>query len=74
MSGVPQGLAMGPVLFNIFVSDVDSGMECTLRRFVDEPKMCGVADMLEGRDTFQRDLKKLEKWACVNPMKFNKAK
>ncbi|GAB0204494.1 hypothetical protein GRJ2_002915000 [Grus japonensis] len=32
MSGVPQGLVLGLALFNIFVSNMDSGIECTLRR------------------------------------------
>jgi len=52
---------------------MDSGAECTFSKFVDI-KLCGVADMLKGRDAIQRDLDRLEKWACVNCMTFNKAK
>lgn len=35
---------------------------------------CGVADMLEGRDVIQIELDRIERWACANLKKFNKAK
>ena len=53
---------------------MDSGTECTLNRLADNIKLYDVADMLEGRDAIQRDLNKLERCACVNLIKFSKAK
>ena len=73
-SDVPQGSVLGLVLLNIFVGDMDSETECTLGKFADDTKLCGVVNTLEGKDAIQKDLYRLEMWAHVNFMKFNKAK
>ncbi|GAB0204624.1 hypothetical protein GRJ2_002928000 [Grus japonensis] len=48
---------------------MDNGIECTLSKFVDDTKLCGGVDMLDGRDAIQRDLDRLERSACANCMK-----
>lgn len=55
MSGIPQGMVLELVLFNICVSNTDSGTEHILSKSADDTKLCHSLNMMEGMDATQRE-------------------
>lgn len=70
---VPLGSILGQIFFKI-LSYLYEGAECTFSNSEDDTKMGGLDDMPEGSAAIQRNLNRLEKWANMNLINFDKKK
>ena len=70
-SGVPQGSVLGPLLFLIYVNDLDDNIQSNIALFADDTKVGGGSNSCEGRIRLQRDLSKIHEWSLTWGMKFN---
>ena len=73
-SGVPQGCVLGPVLFLIYVNDIDTGITSRISKFADDTKLCKRVDKPELRLRLQEDINKLAEWSDRWMMPFNTSK
>jgi len=63
MSGVPQGSVLGPMLFLIFINDLDLGVLSTILKFADDTKIFLRVMTPADRSQLQKDLGILCEWA-----------
>ena len=70
-SGVPQGTVLGPLLFLIYINDIESQITSSIRLFADD---CALYRPIYSESdclSLQEDIFKLQKWASTWQMAFN---
>ena len=70
-SGVPQGSVLGPILFLIYVNDIDDGLTSIISKFADDTKIASRVTTSDDQEKVQSDLDRLANWAQKWQMNFN---
>ena len=75
ISGVPQGSAIGPLLFLLFINDIPNEIKCNIQLFADGAKIFKTVKNEEDHQDLVKDLDNLENWATrLWQMRFNVGK
>ena len=73
-SGVPQDSILGPLLFTLFINDIDDGIKNSILKFADDTKMWGSVNSNDEIKDMHEDLQRLSIWSEENEMPFNVSK
>ena len=74
LSGVPQGSVLGPLLFLLFIDDIDKSVNSFLKKFADDTKVYREVNCEQDRRELQMDLDNLGNWSENSLMDFNVGK
>ena len=66
MSGVPQGSALGPLLFLIYINDLDNNIPSNVLTFADDTKVLRKVNNDDDKQHLQNDLDKLVNGRCCS--------
>ena len=70
-SGVPQGSVLGPVLFLIYINDLEEDVSNWLLKFADDTKLFGEVNNSLDAGIMQADLDRMCQWSREWQMMFN---
>jgi hypothetical protein len=73
-SGVPQGSVLGPILFLIYINDLDNNLVSKIKKFADDTKLCRKIGSNDDVESLKQDLNILTKWSEDLQMQFNTEK
>ena len=71
LSGVPQGSVVEPILFVVYINDLEEGVTCRILTFADDTKLFRKAKEIGDKHKIQDDIDKLVKWSEKWQMLFN---
>ena len=71
LSGIPQGIFLGPIIFVIYINDLPEVAKCGSYLFIDDTKIFRQITTKEDPLQLQSDINSLKQWSQKWPLTFH---